>query len=112
MFKQSQSQTYTWPVTFELPASGGKFEKHTFDAEFKRLPQSRLREIQTAGSEAADDVTFAQEILVGWKGVQDESGQEVPFSVGARDAVLDVPGVATAVVLAFIQSIHGGKRKN
>ena len=43
VFVLKQSDTYTWPITLvDVPVDGGKREKHTFDGEFKRLPQSRL----------------------------------------------------------------------
>ena len=40
-FVLKQSDTYKWPVTVEIPIDGGRFDKQTFDAEFKRLPQER-----------------------------------------------------------------------
>lgn len=112
MFVLSQSTSYTWPVTVEFPVSGGKFEKQTFDAEFKRLPQTRIREMTTdAGRGKIDDNDFAREVLVGWKGVSDGSG-DVPFSAEALDRLLEIPLVAGAIVQAFFESLAGAKRKN
>ena len=51
-------------------------------------------------------------MLVGWDGVNDDSGDAVPFSERSRDQLLDVPLVASAVVLAWLGSLTGIKRKN
>ena len=44
-FVLKQSATYTWPITLVLPVDGGRREKHTFDGEFRRLPQDRIDQI-------------------------------------------------------------------
>lgn len=112
MFKISQSDTYTWPVVIEVPADGGRVEKATFDAQFKRLTQSRIEEIRKAiEREEIRDVELVQEVLTGWAGVIDDNGP-VPYSEAARDLLLDIPMVAGAIVLALFQSLSGAKRKN
>lgn len=112
MFKITQTPTYFWPVKVKLPTDGGQFEEQTFDAKFKRLPQS---EVDTMRADVLDgkasDIPLARKLLVGWKGVM--SGEDdVPFSETARDQVLDIPGVATAVVVAFVESLSGARRGN
>lgn len=113
MFVISQKQSYSWPVTVEFPVDGGKTDKQTFDAEFRRLSQSRINSIRER-IEKSDitDSELAAEVLCGWGGVQDGSGDDVPFSERARDQLLDVPLVAAAVVMAWLSSLTGGKRKN
>jgi hypothetical protein len=113
MFILKHSPTYFWPVKVEVPVSGGKYERHTFDAEFRRLSQSRMLEIGGLIEKSQiTDVELAREVLAGWKGVQDDGGSEVPYSEGARDSLLDIPLVAAAVVMAFFESASGAKRKN
>ena len=113
MFVLSQSGSFTWPVKVQLPVSGGKFETQTFDAEFKRLPKSRIDEvILLIEKDEIRDTEFCKEVLVGWKGIQDDKGQEVPFSESARDQLLEVPVVAGALVHSFFGAITGGKLKN
>lgn len=112
-FVLSQSESYTWPVTVEFPIDGGRFDKQTFDAEFRRLPQTRIREIWDliqAGDLNDDDL--CADVLVGWAGIQDASGNEVPFSEKAKASLLDVPLVAAAVVSGWLDSLSKGKRKN
>jgi hypothetical protein len=113
MFVLSQSESYTWPVTVEFPVDGGRFDKQAFDAEFRRLPQSRIREIWD--SIQAGDLTddeLCNEVLTGWAGIQDAKGGEVPYSEKAKGDLLNVPLVAAAVVSAWLDSLSKGKRKN
>lgn len=124
-FVLKQSDTYSWPVSFEIPVDGGRHEKQTFDAELKRLPQSRIVEIQEAvqkrlvaiqrDEEAEDMITdheIANEILIGWNGVNDEDASPIPFSEKSKAQLLDVPTVTAAIVTAFFNSLQGAKRKN
>lgn len=112
-FVLKQSETYIWPVTVEIPIDGGRFDRQTFDAEFKRLPQARNNAIiQAARAETTTDQEVADEVLVGWKGITDDDGKDVPFSATAKVQLLDVPGVAAALVEGYINSLIGAKRKN
>jgi hypothetical protein len=112
-FVLSQSKSYSWPVTVEFPIDGGRFDKQSFDAEFKRLPQTRIREIWDAiqAGELNDDDLCA-EVLVGWVGIQDAKGGDVPFSEKAKTDLLNVPLVAAAIVTSWLDSLAKGKRKN
>ncbi len=112
-FVLKQSDTYSWPVTFDVPVDGGRHERQTFDGEFKRLPQSRIREIgQQIEAGEVTDAAIAAEVLVGWSGVTDDQGKDVPFSQKALDQMLDIPMLATSVVMAYFNSLQGAKRKN
>jgi hypothetical protein len=113
MFKMSQSQTYFWPVALNMPASGGKYEKSTFDVEYLRLPQSRILEMRATGEQGLiTDAEVCREIVKGWKGILDESGDEMPFSETNLSGLLDVALVAGAIVKAYFESMSGIKQKN
>lgn len=112
-FTIKQSQTYVWPVTVEIPINGGRFDRQTFDAEFKRLPQARNNAIIAAArSESTTDLEVAEEVLIGWSGITDDDGADVPYSESAKATLLDVPGVAAALVEGYLNSLLGAKRKN
>ena len=124
-FVLKQSDSYTWPVSIKLPANGGKRERQTFDAEFKRLPQSRINEIQLQvqqrmkaaergedTGEGISDQSIADEVLVGWDGIVDCDGEPVPFSKGSKAQLLDVPMMAGALISAYFESLTEQKRKN
>jgi len=124
-FVLNQSQSYSWPVSIQLPADGGKREKSSFDALFKRLPQSRINEIQQLvqqrikaaerGEELDNGVTdqsIAAEILVGWSGILDADGDDVPYSEAIKAQLLDVPMMAGALIEAYFTSLVELKQKN
>jgi len=124
-FVLKQSSSYSWPVTVKLPADGGKFEKQTFDAQFKRLPQARINEIQVdvqTRIKAAErneplegginDQSIADELLIGWDGVVDGDGDAVTFSEAVKQQLLDIPTVASAIIVAYFESLAGVKTKN
>ena len=112
-FVLKQSDTYSWPITFDLPVDGGRHQRQSFDGEFMRLPQSRIREIgQLIESGDITDAAIASEVLVGWSGVTDDQGEDIPFSKKTLEQILDVPMLATSVVTAYFGSLQGAKRKN
>jgi len=122
-FVLKQSDTYTWPITLVIPVDGGRREKHTFDGEFKRLPQTRINEIVRiaraternrfeAEEEVLEDQAACAEILVGWSNVVDDDGNEIPFSVSALDQLLELPTIAGQIVRAWFESLEVAKRKN
>lgn len=113
MFVLKQSDSYSWPVIVKFPVSGGRHKEEKFDAEFKRVSHSRIRSLQKQiQNDEVTDADLAKEVLLGWKGVQDEAGNEIPFSIENRDQLLDVALVASAIVTSFFESILGAKRKN
>lgn len=109
MFKLKTEHTYSWPVTVQIPADGGKFTKATFDAAFKVIPQDRIDAILRGGNV---DAELLREVTEGWKGIQDENGNDLPFSEAARDTLLSVPYVRSALVEAYLDSLSGARRKN
>jgi len=112
MFKLGKSQDYKWPVEVKLPTDGGGWTKETFDAQLRRLPQSRLDELRSKGEASeVSDSEICREIVVGWSGVTDGEDQ-VPFSPENLSRLLDIPGVAHAIVMAWIESLSGSRRKN
>lgn len=111
-FVLKQSDNYSWPVTVEYPVDGGRFEKHTFDAQFKRLSQTRIEEIMNdAVSGDMKDVGVAGELLTGWAGVTD-GGEPIPYSEKAKAELLDMPLVAASIVKAWMESLAGARKKN
>ena len=112
VLKQNDS-SYKWPVVYNMPVDGGRHEKHTFDAEFKRVTQTRIREIgEHIENQEITEVDLLNEVLLGWDGINDEDGNPIKFSQKALQQVIDVPMLATDISKAFFNSIAGAKRKN
>jgi hypothetical protein len=133
-----RKDTYLWPVTVTEAQDGGKFRKYTFEAEFKRVSQTRREElgrqllIQKTRIEAGrieernekgkmvpiEILTpreIAEEVWVGWAKVKDregEGGEDVPFSEAIKAQLLDREHVADAILEAWNESNPGAKVKN
>lgn len=110
MFVLSTDASYSWPVQVSIPVSGGKFEKHTFDAVFRRIPQSKIKGLLNA--DEATDFSFCKAILVDWKGIKDAKDEDIPFSESALDELLDFPQMAKMIVTTYLESLSGSKAKN
>lgn len=114
MFKLGQSDRFSYPVAVEIPGDGGKRISYTFDAVFKRLSREEFVDI-TSRAQAGEinDAALVRDVLLGWKGIQDDAGADLPFSEDNRDLVLNVWPVLPAVVAAFIEAhTPKGKAKN
>ena len=111
-FVLKQSSSYSWPVKVDLPEDG-KLRRHTFEAEFKNISQTRFQEmIDQSSAGEINDVDVCREVVLGWSGILDEKGEEMPFVKAKFDELLDVLGIPTAIAAAFIDSRMGAKRKN
>lgn len=113
--KLGQPRSYKWPVEWTIPADDGRHQKIGFDAEFKRLAQTRIDEIykSATGGGAISDEELVGEVLVGWgTNVLDENDQPLAFTPANIAAVLDIQGARAATVRAFFDSLTGAKEKN
>tara|TARA_R100001463_G_scaffold1664_3_gene7299 strand:- start:2060 stop:2401 length:342 start_codon:yes stop_codon:yes gene_type:complete len=111
-FVLKQSSSYSWPVKVDLPEDG-KLRRHTFEAEFKNISQTRFQEmIDQSSAGEINDVDVCREVVLGWSGILDDKGEEMPFIKAKFDELLDVLGIPTAIAAAFIDSRMGAKRKN
>jgi hypothetical protein len=114
MLKLGASDRFWYPVRVEILDDDGVRRPHEFRALFRRHGRSgfeRLME-KVRASEITDDA-LARDVLLGWQGVQDESGADIAFSPEARERLLDLWPVLPAIIQAFIEA-HSpeGRRKN
>lgn len=106
-FVLKKTASYKWPVTVETPIDGGKFEKQTFDAVFKKISRSTFNELLEKGDDA-----LVEGILEGWDGIKDEDGKEVPFTQKTKKEVCDDHYIMKALVQAYADSVTGVLTKN
>lgn len=135
-FPINLSPTYFWPVELKVQMGGetnvGRLRSYSFEAEFRRISQTRRDEIirqAIIGSKLLNGETIdesrlesmmtskalADEVWVGWRKVLDGEGpdsSEVPFSEVQKRELLEIEDVADAVVLAWYNSKPGAKLKN
>ena len=107
-----QDDTYSWPVTINLP-NDGKYEQHKFKCIFKMLKQSRIKELLDLVAKGdVSDQDVCTEVLVGWSGIEDKDGNEVKFTKATFKQLIEVPLIATEIGTAYFKSITGAKTKN
>ena len=123
-FVLEQSPTFTWPIVIREVQDGGRHRTHQFDAIFRRLPQSRMEEVQLEyqrmKAAAAQDLPLdgiptreiAAETLAGWKGITDPKGEEVEFSDASKAQLLEVATVADVLVQTFFEAHDKARQKN
>ncbi len=113
MFTLGSSENFEWPVRVSLPVSGGKHQEVSFKAAFKRLPQSRCKELLLLGRTGEiSDNDVVKEVLTGWSDVVDNDSRELPFNPANLDRLLEVPTAGACIVAAYFEAVGGGKRKN
>lgn len=113
MFKVATTPTYVWPVKVDIPVDGGKTEKHTFDAQFKRLEQAEIdRLVDGLADRTINDEAAVRAVIIGWEGVFDGEGSPIPFSEGALGHVMAVYPVRGCIVDAWYDSLKAARRKN
>lgn len=106
------SPTYTWPVTACVAANRGKVTQIKFVAEFRRLDDERVQELndQTNDTRPKTDKTLLAEVL---ESVGEEAdGQYTAGSASEQARLLNTVGVRKAVALAYYRSLSGEKAKN
>jgi len=76
-FVRKKVKTFKWPVQVQEPSDTkpGEFETSEFTAVFKRVGMSKLQ-----NSKDDENIDLIRKVLVGWEGIVDEDGEEVPFS--------------------------------
>lgn len=106
-FVRKKEATFAWPVTVEVPTDGGRFDKQTFNATFKRLGRSEFTKLVDLG-----DIQLLEAVVVGWDGIQDDKGKEVEFSLPELRDLADDPYWCRGVVKAYLESLEGAQAKN
>lgn len=101
MFVLAKEPRFTWPVRVLVPVDGGTHEVKTFQACFRLITPARAAEL------GSDGRALMREALIGWEGITHEGGGIVQFTAEARDQLLDVPYVLTALCEAFTGAITG-----
>jgi hypothetical protein len=123
-FVLEQSPTFTHPIVIRELQDGGKYRTHQFEAIYRRLPQSRMEEVQlqyqAMKAAAARDQPLegiptrqiADEILAGWDKITNPDGSPVEFSDAAKAKLLEVAMVANVLVETFFEAHEKARQKN
>ena len=106
-FVRKKVKIFSWPVSIEEPADGGTFDTATFDAKFKRVGRKEFQKLGEKG-----ELDLLKVIMVGWDGILDEEGKEVPFSLEAMREFSDDPYWIRGVLKAYTETFEGGRQGN
>lgn len=106
-FVRKKVANYKWPVTVEVPSDGGRFEKQTFDATFKRLGRTEFSKLADKG-----DTELLEAVLDGWDGVLDEDDKPVAYTAANRRDLFEDPYFCRGVIKAYLESLEGAQVKN
>lgn len=121
-----KTESFFYPVTVPVVTDAGVTQNFKFEMSFRRKTRTELAELQSrnagqegieaaTGAEALErDVDYILDIADGWRQVQDEAGQPVPFERDTIRSLIDTyPTAAGPIVGAFFEAtLGGGKRKN
>ena len=112
MLKLQTTPTFKWPIRAKVPVDGGKYEESTFDLVFKRLSRSEFETwLQRVDRGEINPAAGLAEIIVGWDGVVDSDGQEVPFSQDKLREVLEVVPFPAIIMLHLQDAMAGAARR-
>lgn len=114
MFRLGQSNQFSYPVNVEIVGDGGVRKTHTFTAQYKRIDRDEFDAIvdQVRAGELKDR-DLVDRVLVGWKDVQDEDGNELPYGDAGKEALYSVLPVLPAIAAAFLEAnTPKGRAKN
>lgn len=120
----SQKDTYTIPVTANLPDDGGKLKQVKFHVQVKRLTTDEIDDLnkrihaqnkleQDDPERKVTDQMVAHEVVTGFgPDVQGDDGQPLPFNAENLDALLNIYPVRPRLVAAFFESLNNARAKN
>ena len=106
-FVLKKTASYKWEVKVEVPVDGNQFETQAFEAVFKKISRSAFNNLVDKGDDA-----LVGEILLGWEGITDEAGKEIPFTEKNKQQLCDDPYVLRALIQAYAESLTGAVAKN
>ncbi len=108
-FVRKKVKSFKWPVEVTEPSEDrpGQFDKCEFTAVFKRI---KLSELEALGQESG--LPLLKKVMIGWEGVQDEAGKQIPFSSKELEAFADEVDWVKAVLTAYTSTYEGAESGN
>jgi hypothetical protein len=107
----AKKATFTEVVQVVEPGNSadGRYEAYEFVAEFKRLKREEVVGLMLENKPTYEAL---EELLVGWFGLKDGDGADLPFTPEYRAALLQIPHAIVGLWDAFMQGNSGATRKN
>jgi hypothetical protein len=103
----SKKSQFWLPVTIRRPADDGEVEEFKFDALVRFFKRSELAKLSGTYLEQA------KSLIVDWKGVAEDDGTVVPFSLEALTQLdEDHPNAMADIVESYSRAWRGAREKN
>lgn len=99
--------TFKQSVTI-VPEAG---EQGAIDFEFKYIKPKDLADFMAA-CEGKKMVDILADVIVGWSGVQNEAGDDVPYSRESLELLLGELYVTDKIFSGFLTGLRGAREKN
>ncbi|GLX85053.1 hypothetical protein tloyanaT_13050 [Thalassotalea loyana] len=106
MFKLKSENVVLWPVIINEPVDGGKVKKHKCQVRFKLLKQAEFDLFYT------DDRALLKQVIKGWEGLGDESGELLEFNEDNLQALTDIAFVRSSLISGYLSANTGAQVKN
>ena len=108
-FVRKKVKTFKWPVEVSEPSTErpGEFDTCEFTAIFKRV---KLSELEKMGDDGG--LQLLKKVLVGWEGIEDESGNPIAFSNKELQDLSDNADWLKAVLAAYTATYTEGSSGN
>lgn len=106
-FKKAHAPTFRADVKVPVPNDRGGHDNQTFVAVFKRTTSA---EVEAMVEARTPDKDVVRDRLVDWDLRDADTGEQVPFSADALEAVLSISPSPRCIAQAFYEAVSGGKR--
>ena len=106
-FKLALTPTYKVKIIVDIPNERGKFDQSDFMAEFLRCDFDRLNNLQEKSI-----AEVMHEMLIGWSGLVDSAGNELPYNEANKTALLKIPQALQALGHHYWSTIFKAREKN
>ena len=98
-FVVKQPETIGLDVNVKLPDGS----KQSFSIEAKYLSMSERKAfLKEINESEIEDIDVFKRLIVGWRGVREESGEDIPYGTEALERLVDIPCVYDAMMNAIV----------
>lgn len=111
MFKLTQSPEFWAKVRVEVQTEEGRRSTGEFEVRFKRVKLQDLKAMTEKAFEDGDANNVLRGLVTDWRGMADEDGQPIPFSVEALDRAID-SGLGGPMMEGFREALPKARLKN
>lgn len=103
MFKLvAERKVKAWPVSISVPVDGGKVETFDMTIDLKLVDSKTFNELSRKG-----DAEMFSEVITGWSGIADESGESLVFTPENLKAACLNPHFTAGALSAYLKAMSG-----